>query len=170
MRSELMLMAGYHAWAFERLYTNLLPLDDAAYRADCGLFFRSIHGTLNHLLLADRVWYARLQGEHYEVSGLDAELETERLALEHALADHAPRWAQWIAAADDARLAATLEYTNLAGTVFANPLAAVLLHVFNHGTHHRGQISTALTAQGLAAPELDLIAYLRGVGAPLPAV
>ncbi|MCB1749816.1 MAG: DinB family protein [Gammaproteobacteria bacterium] len=163
-------MAGYHAWAFERLYAALVPLDDAAYRDDCGLFFRSIHGTLNHLLLADRVWFARFQGERYEVAGLDSELEGDRVLLEHALADQAPRWAAWIAAADDATLAATLDYTNLAGTVFSNPLAAVLLHVFNHATHHRGQISAALTTRGLAAPELDLIAYLRGVGAPLPAV
>ena len=102
MRSELLLMAGYHAWAFERLYAALVPLDDAAYRDDCGLFFRSIHGTLNHLLLADRVWFARFQGERYEVAGLDSELEGDRVLLEHALADQAPRWAAWIAAADDA--------------------------------------------------------------------
>ena len=90
MRSELLLMAGYHAWAFERLYAALVPLDDAAYRDDCGLFFRTIHGTLNHLLLADRVWFARFQGERYEVAGLDSELEGDRVLLEHALADQAP--------------------------------------------------------------------------------
>lgn len=170
MHAHLLLLAHYHAWTFEMLYGALLPLGDAQYRADCGLFFGSIHSTLNHLLLADRVWFGRVIGQRYDVPGLDSELETDRHALEDALHLQTARWAEWLVAEDDATLNRALSYSNLAGTQFDNPLVAVLLHVFNHGTHHRGQISAAISGYGQAVPEMDLIFYLRGIDQALPTV
>ncbi|MEX2479283.1 MAG: DinB family protein [Gammaproteobacteria bacterium] len=170
MHAHLLLLARYHAWTFDMLYDALLPLDDELYRADCGLFFRSIHGTLNHLLLADRVWYGRIIGEGYEVPGLDTELEHERSALENALTVQTARWAEWLENMDEAALDQPLSYTNLAGTRFENPFALVVQHVFNHGTHHRGQISAAISGYGHLGPEMDLIFYLRGAGKMLPTI
>jgi len=167
MKQHLQLLAAYHLWAFETLYEALLPLDDARYRADCGLFFRSIHGTLNHLLVADSVWFGRVAGQPFAVSGLDAELETDRQALEHTLCTHSARWQAWLQDKTDADLAALLSYSNLSGTRFEQETATLLLHVFNHATHHRGQISAAVTACGLDAPEMDLIWYLRRAPADL---
>ena len=161
MKQHLHLLAAYHAWTFEILYAALRPLDDTRYRADVGLFFRSIHRTLNHLLVADRVWLGRVLGAPLAVRGLDAELETERGALEQALYAHSARWAEWIETRTEAQLDGTLGYSNMSGTRFEQPLTSLLLHVFNHGTHHRGQISAAITACGLEAPEMDLIWYLR---------
>ena len=161
MKQHLHLLAAYHAWTFEILYAALRPLDESRYRADVGLFFGSIHRTLNHLLVADRVWLGRVLGAPLAVSGLDAELETKRGRLEHALYVASGRWAEWIDAQSEARLAGTLTYSNMSGMQFEQPLSTLLLHVFNHGTHHRGQISAAITACGLQAPEMDLIWYLR---------
>lgn len=170
MREHLSLLARYHHWAFEQLYDALVPVEDQYYHAACGLFFGSIHRTLNHLLLADRVWYGRVTGVPFVVEALDTELERERVALANALAEQSARWITWLESEDDHTLARTLTYTNLAGASFDNPLAHVLLHVFNHGTHHRGQISAALSSGGHVAPVMDLIFFLRGLGQPLPTV
>ncbi len=161
MKSHLELLAAYHRWTFDILYEALLPLDETRYRADLGLFFRSIHGTLNHLLVADKVWFGRVVDVPFTVGGLDTELETDRAELEQALYSHSARWQTWLATQSNAQLAANIRYTNMAGTVFEQECATLLLHVFNHASHHRGQISAAITACGLAAPEMDLIWYLR---------
>ncbi len=168
IKSHLLTLADYHAWAFDVLEDALRPLADATYAADTGLFFGSIHRTLNHLLLADRVWYGRLTNEAYEVAGLDTELEADRAALSRAIAVQSRRWRPWLNALDERTLAADVTYTNLAGTAFRNPLAGVVAHVFNHGTHHRGQVSAAVTRAGHAAPEMDLIAFLRAADRPAP--
>lgn len=167
MKQHLELLADYHLWAFETLYEALLPLDDARYRAEAGLFFHSIHGTLNHLLVADSVWFGRFSGQPFTVSGLDAELETDRAALERRLCTHAAGWRAWLEDKSAATLAAPLVYSNMSGTRFEQETATLLLHVFNHATHHRGQISAAITGFGLEAPEMDLIWYLRRVPTPL---
>lgn len=161
MKPYLLSLAAYHVWAFETLYAALVPLSDAQYREDRGLFFGSIHRTLNHLLLADRVWFGRFSGAPYSVPSLAHELESDRARLEAALLENAPRWQDWIAAQSEARLDGMLDYSNISGTMFRNPLTLVLLHVFNHGTHHRGQISAAISALGHAVPEMDIIWYLR---------
>lgn len=161
MKQHLLTLAGYHHWAFETLYTALLPIGDQHYRNDCGLFFRSIHGTLNHLLLADRVWFGRFSGESYPVASLGQELEHDRARLEQALYADTPRWQHWIAEQSESRLNGVLSYSNLSGTTFQNPLTPVLLHVFNHATHHRGQISAGISSLGFEVPEMDLIMYLR---------
>src|SRR5690348_3933656 len=71
-------LAGYHVWAQRRLLDSLMPVADADYHADHGLFFRSIHRTLNHLLLVDLLWQGRLTGKPFPVNGLDQELVKER--------------------------------------------------------------------------------------------
>lgn len=161
MKQHLHLLAAYHRWTFDVLYAALLPLDDARYRADLGLFFRSIHGTLNHLLVADKVWFGRMVATPFAVSGLDAELQSERPALEQALYKQSARWQPWLRTQSEDQLATPRAYSNMSGAHFAQETATLVLHVFNHATHHRGQISTAITACGLAAPEMDLIWYLR---------
>lgn len=161
MKQHLQLLAAYHVWAFETLYAALLPLDDTRYHAACGLFFHSVHGTLNHLLVADSVWFGRAAGQPFTVSGLDAELETDREKLQQTLCARSACWQDWLQNKTAADLAAPLSYSNMSGLRFEQETATLLLHVFNHATHHRGQISAALTAYGLEAPAMDLIWYLR---------
>ena len=161
MKQHLQLLAAYHVWAFETLYEALLPLDNTRYRAACGLFFHSIHGTLNHLLVADSVWFGRAAGQPFTVSGLDAELEPDREKLQQTLCARSACWQDWLKDKTATDLAAPLSYSTMSGLRFEQETATLLLHVFNHATHHRGQISAAITAYGLEAPEMDLIWYLR---------
>lgn len=160
LRDHLRLMARYNVWAHRRLLAVCDQLDEAGYRAERGLFFGSLHGTLNHLLAVERIWRARLTGEDAGVARLDQIVEDDRVALGAALLAFAEGWLGWIDVQDDAALAADFSYRNLKGEALALPRAAVPLHVFNHATHHRGQASTALTQAGLEAPVMDLPYFL----------
>ena len=62
MKTRYTMFAAYNAWANERLYDAAAQLSDADYRADRGAFFKSVHGTLNHLLIGDRIWMRRFTG------------------------------------------------------------------------------------------------------------
>jgi uncharacterized damage-inducible protein DinB len=155
--------ARYNRWANGRLATAVAALDEEAYRADRGLFFGSIHGTLNHLLAADRLWFHRLTGE---VEGdlpttLDQILFAARAELLAARAREDARIVAFAQSLDASRLAGVFSYRNMAGATFTQPLAPVLAHVFNHQTHHRGQVHAALTGLDEPAPALDLIYFLR---------
>lgn len=161
VKNHLLTLARYHVWAFETLFDAIRPVDDARYHGDSGLYFRSIHGTLNHLLLGDRVWFGRFIARPYKVGGLDEELESDRERLEDALCEQATCWERWIAERDAAELDGVLDYRNLSGNRFRDPVVPTLMHVFNHATHHRGQVSAAVTRLGFEAPVMDLIYYLR---------
>ncbi len=154
--------AAYHAWATERLLAgHIEPLPEADYRRDVGLFFRSIHGTLNHLLVAERIWQPRFIENQSPRLSLDAELFTDRAPLLAALRAAAGRWGGWLATLAPEDLDGALHYTRTDGQQVVVPRAATLGHIFNHGTHHRGQITAALTAMGHAAPELDWVRQLQ---------
>ncbi|MFN4361415.1 MAG: DinB family protein [Hylemonella sp.] len=163
MKDYLASLARYNLWATHRLYNALDMLPEADYRGDAGLFFRSIHGTLNHLLVAsDRIWYRRFaEGVSPRDVQLSDEIESDRLALKAALLRSAERWGELVQTFPAERYTGTIEYTTMRDTAAVLPFAATLGHVFNHGTHHRGQITAALTARGHAAPELDWVYMLQ---------
>lgn len=156
-KGQLAQMARYHAWATERLLTSTAPIPDKFYRKPCGLFFQSIHGTLNHLLLTDsEIWYPRFTQGHTATVALDVKLEGNRTALASRLFAATARWPDYIASLDEAALADDLRYTMTTGQARTLPMAGALLHVFNHATHHRGQITAALSMMGFAYEPLDL--------------
>jgi uncharacterized damage-inducible protein DinB len=155
-------LARYNVWATRRLYEHVdaLPADD--YRRDVGLFFKSVHGTLNHLLVAEHLlWHPRFaEGVSHRLA-LDAEVEPDRVRLRERLLEGARRWLPFIESLDDARFDGLLHYTTTQGMPKSLPFAPTLGHVFNHGTHHRGQLSAAITALGHPCPELDLVWMLQ---------
>jgi uncharacterized damage-inducible protein DinB len=159
--------ASYNRWANARLYEAALELGDADYRRDVGAFFKSLHGTLNHLLLADRIWLKRLTGEGDHPNQLDAILYEDRSQLALARADEDDRIVRFIASLDDGAIAGTLRYANTSGKQFEQPRSEILAHLFNHQTHHRGQAHTILSiCTGREPPSLDLLGMQRGLPAP----
>jgi len=154
--------ARYGAWATERLYGAIDRLSEEEYRRDVGLFFGSVHGTLNHLLVAEHhVWYPRFADGISNRIALNTELERERAALRAKLMEAGCRWVSLIASWPAERFAGTLDYATTKGVPQSLPFAITLAHVFNHGTHHRGQITAALTHMGHESPELDLVFMLQ---------
>ncbi len=162
MKEYFQTLARYNLWATRKLYTHIDRLPEDDYRRDAGLFFRSVHGTLNHLLVAEHlIWYVRFAEGRSPRHALDEEAEPDRARLREQLIDGAARWPAWIATLDDARCAGRIEYTTTRGVAQSLPFAPTLGHVFNHGTHHRGQISAAITGMGHPCPEIDLIWMLQ---------
>ena len=158
--------AGYNAWANRRLYDAAAQLADTDYRADRGVFFRSMHGTLNHLLATDRIWMQRFTGSGDAPDRLDAILHDDFAALRAAREAEDGRIVAWVGGLDVAALAGSIRYRRVSSPEeFVQPLSPALDHWFNHQTHHRGQAHALLTGLGRAAPELDLLYYQRLVEA-----
>lgn len=159
------MFAGYNRWANRRLYDAVRPLSDADYRSDRGAFFGSLRGTLNHILVADRIWMRRFTGEGDAPRALDAILCDTFAELEPARTAEDERIVAFVGGLDEARLDATFPYSPLAAPDqrIVQPVREALAHVFNHQTHHRGQAHTLLTIIGgrNAAPSLDLILFQR---------
>lgn len=154
--------ARYNVWATARVLNSVATVPEDAYRRDIGLFFKSIHGTLNHLLVGEHLlWFRRFEEGVSPKLALDAEAEPDRASLAERLLAGAARWAPLIASWPDERLAGTLDYTTTRGQQASLPFASALAHVFNHGTHHRGQITAALTALDEPCPALDLVYFLQ---------
>jgi uncharacterized damage-inducible protein DinB len=167
MISHYRMFANYNAWCNERLYDAAATVSDAGYRADRGAFFKSLHGTLNHLLVGDRIWMHRFTGEGALPKSLDAILYDDFAALRQARRAEDAAISRYIAGLRDVDLAGTIRFRT-----FSNPadieqqLAPALDHFFNHQTHHRGQAHALLSSMigNERTPSFDLVIYQRESG------
>ena len=167
MHRHFVMFAQYNAWANRRLYAAAGRLSNADYRADRRAFFGSVHGTLNHLLLTDRIWMQRFTGAGPTYSQLDQILFDDLADLRQAREEEDQRIIDWIDGLDENHLAGSFTYrTVVEPREITQPLAPALAHFFNHQTHHRGQAHALLSAFGgrAAAPSLDLIFFQRETG------
>jgi len=153
--------AHYNRLANEKLYAACAGLSDSEYRRDLGAFFKSVHGTLNHLLLGDTIWMTRFEGGAHPSTGLSAILHEDFAVLREARAamdQRIERFFQYPPADLERR---TVRYVNNAGVDSEDPLGVILPHFFNHQTHHRAQVHTLLSQLGRDPPVLDLHRVLR---------
>jgi uncharacterized damage-inducible protein DinB len=157
MKAHYATFARYNAWANRRLYDAAAQLSDADYRADRGAFFKSMHGTLNHLLTADWVWMHRFTGQGPSPTKLDA-IQHERLAdLRAAREAEDRRIITYVDGLSEQQLAGTIRYRRVSTPEeFEQALAPALAHFFNHQTHHRGQAHALITAAGEKTEDTDL--------------
>jgi uncharacterized damage-inducible protein DinB len=160
-------LAAYNAWANARPYEAALALPEDLYRADVGVFFKSLHGTLNHLLLTDRIWLTRLTGIGQKPKRLDEILYEDRLDLARARLAEDARLKAVVDGYDGAVLAQPHAYRTTSGAPQEQPVADILLHLFHHQQHHRGQAHACLSMVTKAEPPgLDLLLMQRGALAP----
>jgi uncharacterized damage-inducible protein DinB len=151
-------MAHYNQWMNRKLYAAAGALSDEQRKRDEGLFFRSIHGTLNHLLLADKIWLGRFTGFPFPAQRLDQELfaRFDELRDDRETTDH--RLIDWAAHLPEQPLPARLIYTSLSVDRREVDFRRAIIHCFNHQTHHRGQVTAALSRLGVDVGATDLIA------------
>ena len=170
MKAHFTMFAHYNAWANRRLYDAASRLSDADYRAERGAFFGSIHRTLNHVLVGDRIWMRRFTGEGPTYTDLDAVPYDDFASLREARDAEDARIGAWVDTLDTDKLASTFSYRTVSRPAdITQRLAPALAHFFNHQTHHRGQVHCLLTEIGGrdAAPSLDLIYFQRETGVGL---
>jgi uncharacterized damage-inducible protein DinB len=153
-------MARYNAWQNDNLYGAAATLTDEARREDRRAFFGSIHGTLCHLLWADRMWLSRFAGTPKpSIPGSDSARMVgpwDELVVERRITDEAI--AHWATGLAPDWLAGDLTWTSgLAKRELTRPRAQLVAHFFNHQTHHRGQVHAMLTAAGARPGDTDLM-------------
>ncbi|KAL1921922.1 uncharacterized protein VTP21DRAFT_10564 [Calcarisporiella thermophila] len=185
-QNYLLFMAKYHAWAYESLFEKIKDMPDDIYFADAGLVFRSIHGTLCHLYAGDQFWMTLLMNEevdeeiknknqsHWMREDIYAkpgdaqshweEIIPDRKELEKALIQQSKKFKDFLEAnpqytkiGADNTPAFTLQIGFYPGDL-ENHLA--FLHVFNHRTHHVGQITAAASRLWKPLDHLDLLDYM----------
>lgn len=165
--------AKYNREFNKLLFNKVGELDDGERRRDLGAFFRSIHGTLNHILLADRIWLGRFAKSFPDLSSLaGAELVHEFSSLsQEVCSDFDDLFrerkatdrviAGWVEELPDERLAQSMRYSNSSGQVRELPVWVAVAHMFNHQTHHRGQVTTLLYQLGHDPGVTDYFAYMQ---------
>lgn len=160
--------AAYNRWANARLYATALAMPEDVYRRPIGLFFGSLHGTLNHILVADRIWLRRLTGEGEHPDRLDAIVHDDRHDLARARAEEDERIVRVVGEYGEADFARIHAYRTTSGQPHEQRIGDILQHLFNHQTHHRGQAHAGCSIlTGQEPPSLDLLAFQRGVPAPV---
>jgi len=158
-RNYFALLGAYNEWANRRLIDGLAAMTDADWHADHGLFFRSIHMTFNHNLVVEKLWLGRIKGVPHGIRSLDEPLATARPALVDLLLAQNAVTLQVMREVPDPP-PPRIRYTTTDGAPMDVPLAPVLGHVFNHATHHRGQITAVAHRLGVLVQELDIPYFL----------
>jgi len=158
----LRLHLDYNRWASARLLNAAAALTDADLQRDFGTADKSVTGTLTHIYGGDRVWLARVRGDASLT--LPGAVFDDLAVLGNAWEEVSEGWADWARHLSDTDFERVLAYRDLKGNPWQTPLWQIVLHVVNHGTHHRGQVSGFLRAMGHVPQPLDLIAYYRELG------
>lgn len=172
LKSHFQLLATYNQWMNSKVYEATSQLGDTALAQDRGAFFGSILGTLNHIVVADTIWLKRFASHPASADALRpiADLPTPA-SLDQALFEafgglHEHRkWLDeqiihWVSALTEEDLQFVLSYRNMKGVPANRQLSALMLHFFNHQTHHRGQTTTLLSQAGVDVGVTDLLALI----------
>jgi uncharacterized damage-inducible protein DinB len=150
----------YNTWATRRLLNAVSGMSAKELSHDFGTADRTILGTLAHLYAAERNWLARMEEGTAAIQSRtreDNQLET----LSQKWTEVQNGWRTWVRQLPPEAPDQVMEYLDLQGNRWAQPLWQILLHVVIHSTHHRGQVSGFLRALGKTPPPLDFIAFVR---------
>ncbi|MGQ2903060.1 MAG: DinB family protein [Neoaquamicrobium sediminum] len=162
MRQHFQMFAAYNRWANALVYEATAALSEEDQNRDMGAFFGSLMGTLNHLLVTDRIWLKRFTGEGAAPASLDTILYPDFVGLRGAREAEDARIVEWIGSLSKEDLAGRFTYVTATDMrTISQRLAPALAHFFNHQTHHRGQAHAMLTALGQPSLRLDLVYFQR---------
>ncbi len=151
---EIRLHMSYSGWASRKLLDAALALSEQDQHRDFGVSHKSLIGTLEHIFLADRVWFAR---------AVDPRVLESQEPLAVAWPRLQQRWEDWAVGLTDEDITRVVDYKDLKGNPYYTPVWQIALHVVNHATLHRGQAMGLLRQLGVAPPPTDLIFYYREI-------
>ncbi|MCZ6626955.1 MAG: DinB family protein [SAR324 cluster bacterium] len=154
-------LARYNRLANGILYDACARLSDDVRKQVRPAFFKSIHGTLNHIMVGDRIWLTRFAGGEAPSTNLDAMLYENFAALRQAREAEDVRIEALLGGLGAEFMGNTIRYLNNEGNWHEDPVSLLLAHFFNHQTHHRGQIHDMLCQTEVAPPVLDMHRVLR---------
>lgn len=154
-------LARYNQWANQRLYAACGELSNEEYMKKRPAFFDSIHGTLNHLLAVDRLWIVRVLKQPSEITTLNQILYTGYAELKQAREIEDEKIMTVIDKLNTDNLQNSIHYHTMSGKENSMQLTWLLSHLFNHQTHHRGQVHGLLSQTTVAPPSLDIYYFLE---------
>ena len=150
---------AYSAWASQLLVQAASELTEAELVRDFQTSDHSVLGTLVHTFAGDRVWLSRLRKSPRLQYSSEADYHLS--VLQNDWPELYRGWDELLAGWNDDAVRADLTYQDMRGRSWTQPIWQLVLHVVNHGTHHRGQVSGFLRIMGRVPPVLDLVAFYR---------
>jgi uncharacterized damage-inducible protein DinB len=177
--TDIQTLYAYNRWANDRMFSALEKLSEAQFTAPIPSSFPSIWETVFHILGAEWLWLQRWKGISPRATAADVNVNSETLshltpvkmptaqelltvAALRSFADALERERQdFLATVTSDRLQAQLQFNDMAGTPYAEPLVQLLQHLVNHGTYHRGQVTTLLRQAGAETGSLDMLFFFR---------
>ena len=161
MKSLLQQYAAYNLWANQKMFDCINNLSDDQINREIASSFSSIYKTVLHMWLAEDAWWQRIKlAEHIVIAaenfkGTFSEMQQKYIG-------QSTLWTQWAADVSEVQVAHVFAYRNSKKEQFKQPVYEVMLHVFNHGTYHRGQLVTLLRQLGVVKiPQTDFIVFCR---------
>jgi uncharacterized damage-inducible protein DinB len=155
----------YTGWASARLVEAAGQLTSDELTRDFATSDKSVLGTLVHCFAADRVWMGRIAGDP-PAKFIDPEKDMHLAVLQNDWRPLMEKWLAWTSSLTAESAIAEVTWKDAKGNTLSSPAYQIVLHVVNHGTHHRGQVSGFLRAMGKVPPSLDLARYYRESSKP----
>jgi len=161
MKTLLQQLAAFHSWANQRFTEAILSLPEDLLQKEVASSFPSIHLTLLHMWNAENIWWQRLKLVE-NISPLAENFKGDTKDVVQGLSQQNRMWEEWINTSSEMSLEHVFKYHNTKREPFKQPTYQMLLHVFNHGTYHRGQLVTMLRQLGhTKIPATDFIVWTR---------
>ena len=155
------LLANFNTWANKKIITSCKKLTETEYKKDRRAFFSSIHGTLNHLLVVDRAYISRIEGKVHGLRGLDQILFENLLQLEKARIKEDKRLVDLVNNLSEESIHKEITYKGFETGNTTYTINMILITLFNHQTHHRGQIHNMLSQAGIKPPQIDIPDFIE---------
>ena len=159
-KTYFLMLAHYNQWANQKLFSILTTLTEEQLNQDCGAYFKSLMQTANHLLVGDLLWFERIKGAVASNYALGEILYPQIMSLIPARFEHDQCLIGFLNEYDEAAFNRLITYIRR-GQTYTEPLIEILAHLFNHQTHHRGQMHSMVFQLTGKSLELDLIFFQR---------
>jgi len=150
------LLANFNIWTNEKIITSCKKLAEKDYKKDREAFFSSIHGTLNHLLVVDKAFIAHMEGKNHGLKSLDQILYENLFQLEEARIKEDKHLINLVNNLSEESIHKEITYNGFETGKTTHTINMILITMFNHQTHHRGQIHNMLSQSGIKPPQIDI--------------
>lgn len=161
MKELLLQLSTFNIWSNQLLLNAIYQLPEEKHKQEIISSFTSLHNTVIHMWNAESIWWQRMKlQERLNIPG--ESFQGDMKDLGNGLLQQNRMWSEWISNAQEHHLTHVFQYQNLKREQFKQPIYQMLIHVFNHGTYHRGQLVTLLRQLGVEKiPQTDFIVWGR---------
>ena len=155
------LLANFNTWANKKIFSACKELDDTEYMKNRKAFFSSIHGTLNHLLVVDSAYISRMEDTDHGLKSMDQILYENLFQLEEARIKEDKRLVDLVNSLSEKSIHKEITYKGFETGNTTYTINILLITLFNHQTHHRGQIHNMLSQAGIKVPQIDIPDFVK---------